>query len=167
MWKKELLPLIFWQNHATKETDKQPQDQLFQVCLVVVCDPIYSLVKLANQIGGNSLNELIASLYAVASGPANTPPRMMIGLTLLQSLYSLSEEYVVTRCPENPCWHYLRGETFFQHQPPTTRSGPSKWRKQIKSKGVEALLQQTLAVGLAAAAGKNTSLRRFSVDTTM
>jgi len=37
---------------------------------------------------------------------------MMIGLTLLQSLYGLGEDDVVNRWPENPYWQYLCGETF-------------------------------------------------------
>jgi IS5 family transposase len=91
----------------------------------------------------------------------------MIGLTLLQSLYGLDEDDVVNRWPENPYWQYLCGETFFQHRPPIVRSGLRKWRKRIKSKGMEALLQQTLVVGLNVGAVKQTSLKRVSVDTTV
>lgn len=139
---------------------------MFQIRLDVVCDPTNPLVKLADQIDWDGLDEQFASLYAEAGRPANAT-RMMIGLTLLQSLFALSEDEVVNRWPENPYWQYLCGETFFQHQPPIARSGLSKWRKRIKSKGMEALLQQTLAVGLATGAVKDTSLKRVSVDTTV
>ena len=149
-----------------KKPKKQPQDQLFQIRLDVVCDPTNPLVKLADQIDWDGLDEQFASLYAEAGRPANAT-RMMIGLTLLQSLFALSEDEVVNRWPENPYWQYLCGETFFQHQPPLARSGLSKWRKRIKSKGMEALLQQTLTVGLATGAVKDTSLKRVSVDTTV
>jgi IS5 family transposase len=62
---------------------------------------------------------------------------MMVGLTLLQSLYSSSEDDVVNRWAENPYWQYLCCETFFQHRPPIARSGLSKWRKRIKTKLVK------------------------------
>ncbi|MCK5914420.1 MAG: IS5 family transposase, partial [Desulfuromusa sp.] len=71
------------------------------------------------------------------------------------------------RWAENPYWQYLCGETFFQHRPPIARSGLSKWRKRINSQGMEALLQQTLTVGLAVGAVKYSSLKRVSVDTTV
>ncbi len=144
----------------------RPQNELFHIRLEVICNPSHPLVKLADRIEWSSLDEQFASLYAEDGRPA-TATRMMIGLTLLQSLYKLSEDDVVNRWPENPYWQYLCGETFFQRRRPIVRSGLSKWRKRIKSKGMEALLQQTLAVGLDVGAVKPTSLKRVSVDTTV
>ena len=132
----------------------------------VVCDPANSLVKLADRIDWNGLDEQFATLYSAEGRPA-IATRMMVGLTLLQSLYSLSEDDVVNRWPENPYWQYLCGETFFQHQSPIARSGLSKWRQRISSQGMETLLQQTLTVGLAVGAVKSRSLKRVSVDTTV
>jgi len=149
-----------------KKPVEKPQSELFHIRLDVVCDPTNSLVKLADRIDWDGLDEKFASLYAEDGRPA-TATRMMIGLTLLQSLYGLGEDDVVNRWPENPYWQYLCGETFFQHRPPIVRSGLSKWRKRIKSKGMEALLQQTLVVGLDVGAVKQTSLKRVSVDTTV
>jgi IS5 family transposase len=106
----------------------------------VVCDPTNSLVKLADRIDWDGLDETFASLYAEDGRPA-TATRMMIGLTLLQSLYGLGEDDVVNRWPENPYWQYLCGETFFQHRPPIVRSGLSKWRKRIKSKFITAQIR--------------------------
>ena len=144
----------------------RPQNELFHTRLEVICNPSHPLVKLADRLEWDSLDEQFASLYADEGRPA-TATRMMIGLTLLQSLYKLSEDDVVNRWPENPYWQYLCGETFFQHRRPIVRSGLSKWRKRIKSRGMEALLQQTLAVGLDVGAVKPTSLQRVSVDTTV
>ena len=149
-----------------KKPKKQPQDQLFQIRLDVVCDPVNSLVKLADRIDWDNLDEQFATLYSAEGRPA-IATRMMVGLTLLQSLYSLSEDDVVNRWPENPYWQYLCGETFFQHQSPIARSGLSKWRQRISSQGMETLLQQTLTVGLAVGAVKSRSLKRVSVDTTV
>jgi len=149
-----------------KKQQNQPQDELFQVRLESICNPANALVKLADRIDWDSLDAQFATLYSTEGRPA-IATRMMVGLTLLQSLYSLSEEDVVNRWAENPYWQYLCGETFFQHQPPIARSGLSKWRKRINSQGMENLLQQTLTVALAVGAVKSRSLKRVSVDTTV
>ncbi|WP_321531811.1 IS5 family transposase [uncultured Desulfuromonas sp.] len=149
-----------------KKQENPPQDELFQVRLETICNPANALVRLADQMDWDHLDEQFSSLFSSEGRPA-IPTRMMVGLTLLQSLYSLSEDDVVNRWAENPYWQYLCGETFFQHRPPIARSGLSKWRKRIKSKGMEALLQQTLAVGLSVGVVKASSLKRVSVDTTV
>ena len=144
----------------------RPQNERFHTRLEGMCNPSHPLVKLADRIDWDSLDDQLAPLYADEGRPA-TATRLMIGLTLLQSLYKLSEDDVVNRWPENPYWQYLCGETFFQHRRPIVRSGLSTGRKRIKSKGKETLLLQTLAVGLDVGAVKPTSLKRVSVDTTV
>lgn len=149
-----------------KKQKIQPQEELFQVRLESICDPANTLVKLSKHIDWDSLDEQFATLFSTEGRPANAT-RMMVGLTLLQSLYGLSEDDVVNRWAENPYWQYLCGETFFQHRAPIARSGLSKWRKRINSKGMEALLLQTINVGLVIGAVKPASLKRISVDTTV
>lgn len=149
-----------------KKQQKQAQDELFQVRLEAICDPANALVKLADQIDWEHLDHEFGSLYSEAGRPA-IATRMMVGLTLLQSLYSLSEDEVVNRWAENPYWQYLCGETFFVHKKPIARSGLSKWRKRIQEHGMETLLQQTLAVGISTGAVSKRSLERVSVDTTV
>ena len=70
-----------------KKPKKQPQDQLFQIRLDVVCDPVNSLVKLADRIDWDNLDEQFATLYSAEGRPA-IATRMMVGLTLLRRLYS-------------------------------------------------------------------------------
>lgn len=149
-----------------KKPVSPPQSELFHVRLEVICDPANPLVKLADRMDWDGLDDQFAAVYSDEGRPA-TFSRMMIGLTLLQSLYGLSEDEVVDRWPENPYWQYLCGETFFQHKRPIARSVLSKWRKRIKKKGMETLLQEILTVGLAVGALKESSLQRVSVDTTV
>jgi IS5 family transposase len=124
-----------------KKQQKQAQDELYQVRLEAICDPANPLVKLADQIDWEFLDHEFGSLYSEA-GRSAIPARMMVGLTLLQSLYSLSEDEVVNRWAENPYWQYLCGETFFVHKKPIARSGLSKWRKRIQDHGMETLLRR-------------------------
>lgn len=149
-----------------KKPVSQPQSELFNVRLEVICSPSNALVRFADQMDWDTLDDQFAVLYSDEGRPA-TSTRMMIGLTLLQSLYGLSEDDVVDRWPENPYWQYLCGESFFQHGKPIVRSGLSKWRKRIRKKGMESLLQEILAVGLKTGAVKESSLKRVSVDTTV
>jgi hypothetical protein len=58
---------------------------MFHIRLDVVCDPANSFVKLAGQIDWDGLYYQFASLYAQEGSPA-AAIRLMIGLTLLQSL---------------------------------------------------------------------------------
>ena len=97
-----------------KQQKKQPQDELFEIRLELICNPANPLVKLADQIDWSHLDDQLATLFSSEGRPA-IPTRMMVGLTLLQSLYALSEDDVVNHWPENPYWQYLCGETFFQH----------------------------------------------------
>jgi len=92
---------IFWRTIRPKKPKKQPQDRLFQIRLDVICNPANFLVKLADQIDWDKLDDQFATLYSAEGIPA-IATRMMIGLTLLQSLYGLSEDDVVNRWAENP-----------------------------------------------------------------
>uniref|UniRef100_A0A1S7LHT2 Transposase n=1 Tax=Magnetococcus massalia (strain MO-1) TaxID=451514 RepID=A0A1S7LHT2_MAGMO len=92
---------------------------------------------------------------------------MIAGLTLLQSICSLSEDEVVDRWPENPYWQELCGETFFRHDKPLHRSDLSRWRKRIGEEGLEYLLKDTIWLGLETKVVKKSSLERVSVDTTV
>ncbi|MEG3641632.1 transposase, partial [Magnetococcus sp. PR-3] len=92
---------------------------------------------------------------------------MMVGLTLLQSMYGLSEDDVVNHWPENSYWQYLCGATFFTHEKPIARSGLPKWHQRVGKKGLEQLLEETISLGLQFGAVKLSSLERVTVDTTV
>jgi len=70
-----------------KKQKNRPQDELFQVRLESICDPANSIVKLANRIDWNSLDEQFATLFSPEGRPA-IATRMMVG--------------VVNRWAENP-----------------------------------------------------------------
>ncbi len=95
-----------------KKPKNQPQDQLFQIRLDVICDSANSLAKLADRIDWDNLDEQFAVLYSAEGRPA-IATRMMVGLTLLQSLYSLSEDDVVNRWSENPSGSTCAGKHSF------------------------------------------------------
>lgn len=86
--KSTVNPQFSGKTMRAKKQQKQAQDELFQVRLEAICDPANSLGKLADQIDWEHLDNEFGSLYAEAGRPA-IATRMMVGLTLLQSLYSV------------------------------------------------------------------------------
>jgi IS5 family transposase len=91
----------------------------------------------------------------------------MVGLHYLKHTYDLSDEDVVARWIENPYWQYFCGCSHFEHELPIDPSLMTKWRKKIKAKGMEKLLEVTIKTGLKTGALKRTELKKLSVDTTV
>ena len=149
-----------------KKSKIDPQGNLFYVRLEMICDPDHELSQLAKRVDWSGLEDQFEPLYSEKGAPGVTI-RMMSGLTMLQSLYSLSEDQVVDRWPENPYWQHLCGETFFRNVKPIDRSGLGRWRKRIGEEGLERLLAETIRLGVEVEAVKPSSLKRVSVDTTV
>jgi len=89
------------------------------------------------------------------------------GLLYLQHACRLSDEAVVARSVENPCYQHLTGETFFQHRAPIGPSSLTRWRGRIGEEGVEWLLTQTIRAGQKSGVIDEGSARRVAVDTTV
>ncbi|MBF0612984.1 MAG: IS5 family transposase [Magnetococcales bacterium] len=148
------------------KTKIEPQGSLFHTRLEIICDSSHPLVKLAHHVDWAGLEARFEPLYA-AKGRPGIRIRLMVGLTMLQSMHGLSEDEVVNRWPENPYWQYLCGETFFRHEKPIHRADLSRWRKRIGEEGLETLLAETIKLGLQTKTIKPESLKRVTVDTTV
>ena len=98
---------------------------------------------------------------------AATEPGLVAGLLYLQHAYRLSDEAVVARWVENPCYQHFTGEAFFQHRPPIDPSSLTRWRGRIGEEGVEWLLTQTIRAGQKSGVIDEKSVRRVAVDTTV
>ena len=53
-----------------------------------------------------------AGVFPSANGRPATEPRLVAELLYLQQAYRLSDDAVVVRWVENPCYQHLTGETF-------------------------------------------------------
>ena len=71
----------------------------------------------------------------------------MAGLAILKHTYNLSDEVVCELWIENPYYQYFCGEEFFQHRLPLDRSSMTHWRNRMGEERLQALLQESLAVG--------------------
>jgi len=72
----------------------------------------------------------------------------MVGLHYLKVIYGESDEALVEKWVENPYWQYFCGEKEFQHEFPIDPSSMTRWRKRIKSKGMEELLAETITTAI-------------------
>jgi IS5 family transposase len=143
------------------------QDDLLRPRLVAMIDPRHELVKLAALINWEVFEREWAGFFPSGKGRPATSPRLVAGLLYLQHAYRLSDEAVVARWVENPCYQHFTGETFFQHRPPIDPSSLTRWRGCIGEEGVEWLLTQTIRAGQKSGTIGEGSAKRVAVDTTL
>lgn len=142
------------------------QDSLFRDRLVNILNRQHELFRLAGLIDWQSLEQHFGQYYSEKGRPG-VPIRLMVGLTYLEHAFGFSDEEVVARWVENPYWQYFCGEEYFQHAFPIDPSSLSRWRKRIGEEGAEMILANTVRVGIASKAVKESSFERIIVDTTV
>lgn len=143
------------------------QDDLLRPRLTDIIDMRHELVKLAALIDWEFFEAEWAGFFPSHTGRPATSPRLVAGLFYLQHTYRLSDEAVVARWVENPCYQHLCGETFFQHRFPLDPSSLTRWRKRIGEEGVEWLLTKTIEAGREAGVISERSVEAVIVDTTV
>lgn len=143
------------------------QDDLLRPRLMDMIDPRHELVKLTALIDWEFFEREWAGFFPSTTGRPATSPRLVAGLMYLQHAFKLSDEAVVARWVENPCYQHFTGETFFQHRFPIDPSSLVRWRKRIGEEGVEWLLTKTIEAGRSSGTITDNSLKRVAVDTTV
>lgn len=91
----------------------------------------------------------------------------MVGLHYLKAAFTESDESVVEKWVENPYWQYFCGETEFQDKFPIDPTAMNKWRKRVKSAGLEELLKVTIETAFESGILKRTHFLKVNVDTTV
>lgn len=124
-------------------------------------------MKLAALIDWAFFEREWVGFFPSTTGRPATSPRLVAGLLYLQHAFRLSDEAVVARWVENPCYRHFTGETFFQHLPPIDPASLIRWRKRIGEEGVKWLLIKTIEAGQGMGAFDGESLKRVAVDTTV
>ena len=149
-----------------KRLSRSRGDDLFRNKLDNIIDARHELVQLAGLIDWSGFDETFGRFYKSAGRPA-LPTRLMVGLCYLKHAFDLSDERLLELWVENPYWQYFCGYEYFQHKPPCDPTSLVCYRKRIGADGLEALLAETVQVGLDAGAIKPSSLERINVDTTI
>jgi len=159
--------LQFFDMKPKKAAQKNRQRDLFRAELSNIIDPGHGLVKLAQVVAWDRLDELFGSTYCPDNGRPGVSTRLMVALHYLKYTYNLSDEDVIEGWVENPYWQYFSGMKYFEHRVPIDPSSMTRWRKRIGEAGAEELLKETIASGLKLKAVKAHQLKRVNVDTTV
>ena len=146
---------------------KKRQGDLFRVELTRIIDRGHGMVKLAEAVDWDRLEELFGSTYCPDNGRPGVSTRLMVALHYLKYTHNLSDEEVVYGWVENPYWQYFSGMKWFEHKLPINPSSMTRWRKRIGEAGAEELLKETIEAGLKLKAVKAYQLKRVNVDTTV
>lgn len=149
-----------------KPSKEDPKRSLFRSELVQIIDLAHPLVKLAEVVEWDRLDELFGETFREAGRPG-IPTRLMVALHYLKYTYNLSDDDVVLGWTENPYWQYLSGMKWFEHEIPIHPSSMTRWRKRIGEAGAEELLKETIEAGLKLKAVKSYQLKRVNIDTTV
>lgn len=148
--------------------DTSPQEDLFRNRLENIISLEHALVKLADSIDWNHLNDVLGDFYEEAVvGQPPKPTRLMAGLLYLKHTYGLSDEALLERWVESPYFQYFCGETFFQHEPPIHPTSLSRYRKRLGKAGTEALFRATIEAGKANGIIDERDMTEVAVDTTV
>lgn len=146
---------------------KNQQRDLFRPELTSIIHPGHGLVKLAQTVNWDRLDEVFGQTYCPDNGRPAVSTRLMVSLHYLKYTFNLSDEDVVAGWVENPYWQYLSGMKFFEYVMPIHPSSMTRWRNRIGEAGAEELLKETIATGLTLKAVKSHELKRVNIDTTV
>ena len=160
-------PCKFSSMKPKKTPQKDRQRDLFRASLSNIIDPNHGLVKLAEVVEWDRLDDIFGSTYCPNNGRPGVSTRLMVALHYLKYTHNLSDEDVVAAWVENPYWQYFSGMKWFEHKLPIDPSSMTRWRKRIGEAGAEELLKETIEAGLKLKAVKSFQLKRVNIDTTV
>jgi transposase, IS5 family len=140
---------------------------LFRHPLVEMINLKHPLVKLADVMDWELIENAFGAHFVTTTGRPALSPRLVAGLLYLQHAYDCSDEEIVNTWMENPYVQYFTGETYFQTEAPMDSSSLTRWRQRIGEEGVESMLIVTIDAAQKIGAVKSSSFERLIVDTTV
>jgi len=140
---------------------------MFRHPLVEMINLKHPLVKLADVMDWELIENAFGAHFASTTGRPALSPRLVAGLLYLQHAYDCSDEEIVNTWMENPYVQYFTGDTYFQTEAPMDSSSLTRWRKRIGEEGVESMLIVTIDATQKLGAVKSSSFDRLIVDTTV
>lgn len=150
-----------------RPTDERSAHDLFRTELVNLIDQRHELVKLAALIDWQAFAQKWSPRFESTTGRPALPTRLMAALLHLKHVYALSDEDVVERWCENPCWQHFSGKRYFRHELPCDPSSLVRWRQRIGEEGCEWLLAHSIEAATRAGVIKPRSLDEVVLDTTV
>lgn len=151
-----------------KKQTTSNQDDLFRSRLDQIINMRHELVILSSLIDWQYFESEFKDCYCLDNGRAAISIRMKVGLTILQSIYNLSDEAVVEDWIRDPYFQYFCGEEFFCHNFPIDPSGLTRFRQKLGEEGMNKILQVTVKIGVNLKIVKSESdLSQVNIDSTV
>ncbi len=147
-----------------KSSPKQSLGQMSFISpdLIDQLNPKHYLVILAERIPWDFLEDELSVFYHKKMGRPAKPIRLMTGLMILKQLENLSDERVVEAWVANPYMQYFCGETQFQWKLPCDPTDLTYFRRRIGEKGVQKILEVSIALH-----GRAALEKEVTIDTTV
>jgi len=144
------------------------QSNLFENRLSNLLNLDHPLIMLAKQIDWASIERDVLPVFSNSrSGQPPKSIRLMVGLLMIQNMYRLSDELVVSQWVENPYHQYFCGYDFMQWQFPINPSSMTRWRHKLGPEVLEKILGHTLAVAVKTEVAKEKDFEKVIADTTV
>jgi transposase, IS5 family len=86
---------------------KEQQMDLFRVELLKIIDPGHAMVKIANSVDWDRMDELFGETYCPDNGRPGVSTRLMVSLHYLKYTFNLSDDDTVAGWVENPYWQHI------------------------------------------------------------
>jgi IS5 family transposase len=108
----------------------------------------HELVILSKLINWDYFESEFKNCYCLDNGRSAISIRLKTGLTMLQSIYNLSDESVVEDWIRDPYCQYFCGEEFFCRNFPIDPTGLTRFKQKIGEVGMNKILQETIKIGV-------------------
>ncbi len=108
-----------------------PQREMFRVVLGGLIDLTHPLVKLGERIKRTGFEEPLGRTFDGMTGAPGIKTRLTVALHYMKYQHNLSDEVVVARSGESPCWQQSSGRQFFEQEMPIDPSSMTRWRRRL------------------------------------
>lgn len=157
--------LNIWRFMQPEKINEHPD--LFRSRLDQIINMKHGLVILANKIDWSHFEKEFGAYYIEKKGRPGRPIRLMVGLHYLKHTYDVSDEEVLYGFIENPYWQYFCGYEYFQTDLPIDSSSLTRFRKRLKSRGIEIFFEELIHTAQRTGQLKQSHLNKVNVDTTV
>ena len=128
-------------------TRSQKQGKLFGYKLSEELDRKNKLYQLRELINWSDLESKLSTKIKISKfGRTKKCPRIMLGLSMLQAMYNLSDAKTVEAFEENMYWQYFCGYEYLEQNAAVSETGIRRFRKILGEDGFNIILQELINI---------------------
>ena len=129
-------------------TRSQKQGKLFGYKLSEELDRKNKLYQLRELINWSDLETKLSPKINISKfGRTKKCPRIMVGLSMLQAMYNLSDAATIEQFEENMYWQYFCGYEYLEQNLEVSEAGIRRFRKTPGKYGFNIILQELITIG--------------------